>query len=719
MLIVNKYCLQCWPRGGVNWRIVKLNPFTMKPLLNCRTLMTMMLLSGIFFLNDAFGQATDTSASCTSGADVGSTDCSFASGQDATVSSDNATAVSGAEASGEGSFAAGPFSVASGSSASALSGGSASGGSSVAIGSGSATNTNSVSIGSGGSATGIKAINIGQSTVTGEFGYSIGKENNVGGECTWTFGEYLRTSSSASHNMVIGHGNFQSTQLLENDISNSIMIGVNSSEPTMYFEDAGGGAGIGRVGVGTTDPDGLLHLLDESNTDTDLIIENQSNQSGRIFFREGNTNRSNIICNASDNLVVENAVDEGDIEFHVTDASSNTNPIMWVSGENQAVGIGVANPGSLLHVRSEDNDIARFSDNDAPAANSFRITNLSSGNSAEFAAGMQARSNVNDVPALQFMALVEDSLDSGTEPMINFLARQVDGDTIDNRPLFQWQNDSDTKMLMDANGNLGIGTTAPTAMLTIGADDACKPNTPTWQICSDANLKTDVSDFEDGLEVLTQINPVWFRYNGIGYMPTEDLSVGIIAQEVQQVAPYMIEATDIVVDTASMETMSVLKYNANPLFYLLVNSVQELDQRTSTVAEMEAELEVVSSSYSHLQQQFNELSERVEQCCSASESSNKRGGEDSSELNLGESEISVAPNPFSESTTISYSLKNNETNVQLIISDSGGQLVYSVPVAGDSGSLTITSADLQIGTYYCSLVSDGVNISTIRVVHIR
>jgi hypothetical protein len=308
--------------------------------------------------------------------------------------------------------------------------------------------------------------------------------------------------------------------------------------------------------------------------------------------------------------------------------------------------------------------------------------------------------------------------DSGSNPAMIF---EVDhsGSAIATRPLFRWRNNATTVMHMDAGGNLGIGTTTPTALLTIGADDACKPNTPTWQICSDGNLKTDVSNFEDGLEVLTQINPVWFRYNGIGYLPTEDLSVGIIAQELQEIAPYMIESSEIVVDTASMETMSVLKYNANPLFYLLVNSVQELAQRTNAMTTMTDELETLNSSHEQLQQQFNDLSLIVEQCCNVTEPSYRLGGEGSNDLNLEESELNVAPNPFSESTTISYNLKNNETNVQLIISNSEGQLVYSIPVSSETGSVTITNNDLGVGTYYCSLLSENATVSTVRIIHVR
>ncbi|MCH2023686.1 MAG: tail fiber domain-containing protein [Saprospiraceae bacterium] len=52
-----------------------------------------------------------------------------------------------------------------------------------------------------------------------------------------------------------------------------------------------------------------------------------------------------------------------------------------------------------------------------------------------------------------------------------------------------------------------------------------------------AGLKTDVSPFSDGLNVLMAIKPVWFRYNGEARMPADEKGVGTIAQELQRHCP--------------------------------------------------------------------------------------------------------------------------------------------------------------------------------------
>ena len=38
-----------------------------------------------------------------------------------------------------------------------------------------------------------------------------------------------------------------------------------------------------------------------------------------------------------------------------------------------------------------------------------------------------------------------------------------------------------------------------------------------------------------------QINPIWFRYNGKAGLPTDKKYVGVIAQEIEKIAPYLIE----------------------------------------------------------------------------------------------------------------------------------------------------------------------------------
>ena len=88
---------------------------------------------------------------------------------------------------------------------------------------------------------------------------------------------------------------------------------------------------------------------------------------------------------------------------------------------------------------------------------------------------------------------------------------------------------------------------------------AFKPGGGNWTASSDRRLKKNISSFTDGLDEIMQVRPVNFEYKEV---PGE--YVGIIAQEMQQIAPYMID-----------DSGEYLTYDGTALTYMLVNAVQE------------------------------------------------------------------------------------------------------------------------------------------------
>ena len=106
---------------------------------------------------------------------------------------------------------------------------------------------------------------------------------------------------------------------------------------------------------------------------------------------------------------------------------------------------------------------------------------------------------------------------------------------------------------------------------------AKKPGGGAWTATSDRRTKKDIVVFSDGLNVLNQIRPVTFKYNGL-YNTNDDGKdyVGIIAQEVKEVAPYMIGSYETSKTPGSKEVEEVLNYDGGTyMLYVLVNSVKE------------------------------------------------------------------------------------------------------------------------------------------------
>ena len=154
-------------------------------------------------------------------------------------------------------------------------------------------------------------------------------------------------------------------------------------------------------------------------------------------------------------------------------------------------GVGVGVPAganfsdAAIHVKATDNDLYGngggqqifFAETTASAAagDYFRIMN-SSGSNARFAPLISGFGRSHNVASLQMMGIAASAQDFGNSALVNFIAALdftpktsqeafVNGNDVVNRPLFQWRNNQTPRMTMLANGSLGLGTVAPTAIL--------------------------------------------------------------------------------------------------------------------------------------------------------------------------------------------------------------------------------------------------------------
>jgi hypothetical protein len=129
--------------------------------------------------------------------------------------------------------------------------------------------------------------------------------------------------------------------------------------------------------------------------------------------------------------------------------------------------------------------------------------------------------------------------------------------------------------------------------------NALKPGGGTWTATSDRRTKKSIQTFTDGLQVLTKINPVTFQYNGL-YNTTDDgnTHVGIIAQEVQEVAPYMIGSYEASPSPESTKQEEILNYDGGTyMIYVLVNSVKEqqktIEQQAAAIKALQKEVQAL------------------------------------------------------------------------------------------------------------------------------
>ena len=95
---------------------------------------------------------------------------------------------------------------------------------------------------------------------------------------------------------------------------------------------------------------------------------------------------------------------------------------------------------------------------------------------------------------------------------------------------------------------------------------------------SDVRLKERISTFKDGLDIIQKINPVHFYYKADAPFNTTSRQIGVIAQELEKVAPYMVEKNN---QQGYNDLRSV---NNQAYIFLLINAVKELSDQNAALS---------------------------------------------------------------------------------------------------------------------------------------
>ncbi len=132
-------------------------------------------------------------------------------------------------------------------------------------------------------------------------------------------------------------------------------------------------------------------------------------------------------------------------------------------------------------------------------------------------------------------------------------------------------------------GKVGIGTTAPTHQLQLSTDDAAKTATTTWTVTSDARTKQDVAPFTDGLSVIERIDPVTFIYNGLAGTTKGLEGIGVIAQDMLNVAPYTIKTFKAKLNPSDAAETDIYDFNPHALFFVTINAIKEQQQEIESL----------------------------------------------------------------------------------------------------------------------------------------
>ena len=244
----------------------------------------------------------------------------------------------------------------------------------------------------------------------------------------------------------------------------------------------------------------------------------------------------------------------------------------------------------------------------------------------------------------------------------------------------------------------------------------CNVRANNFLVASDSRFKTDISPLESSLQTITSLAPVSYKLlprfstetvdipaTGLSEKELRDIEYfnnlhknqkpdgpyyGFLAQEVKEIYPELVHTDDdgyMYVDYISM-------------IPLLVNAIGELNAQIEELKAENSELNqaVINSQSPALD--YNQPSQIADDFLRNALYQNR-------------------PNPFTTSTTITMSLRNDVTEAVLYIFDMQGSLLKTIPVT-DRGnvSVTIEGGELNAGMYIYSLIADGNEVASKRMI---
>lgn len=385
----------------------------------------------------------------------------------------------------------------------------------------------------------------------------------------------------------------------------------------------------GNVGIGTTNPTGRLQLagstVDLRIQDIDTAINGALNSFVR-FSDSSNTQTGYLGFGGSTAFDVWNVANSS-----VRIGTNNLERVTVTSSGN--VGIGRANPvnivdayvgstidgmrvstsdsGSLLMRRNALNEfvIGSF---DSPATLRFLTNSVErmrlDGGSGKM--GVSGSIGIGTLDPVQPLHIVANSAGDATRLRLTEtqVGRSWDIGVFGNNsyPGMFGIADMDAgvwRFVINGNGQVGVGMLNPTANTimeiapnaygyslmapTIWASTYV--NAASYLIrgacwagdcASDELLKKDVHAFTPGLDALLAINPVYYRFNGLGGQEKSDHDMlGVIAQDVEKGAPELITTEKVKLHPEDATETEIKRVNYTGLPYIVMNAVKELYAR--------------------------------------------------------------------------------------------------------------------------------------------
>ncbi|HEY6976728.1 MAG TPA: tail fiber domain-containing protein [Chitinophagaceae bacterium] len=527
-------------------------------------------------------------------------------------------------------------------------------------------------------------------------------------------GQWKLAGNNLTGTEKLGSTNNQDVRFISNNVINGVLTktglwGIGTSAPLSKLHVRNGSSGIS--------PFFQSAITAESSTNTYMSLLSPSvSETGILFGNNSGNTSGGIIYNSSFAGGTPNA-----LQFRT---NGNT-PRMVLTGAGN-VGIGTTTPKASLHIfRGSAGGIAPNIESPIVAeANGNSFINLLT--PVANVSGILFGNNINAVDG--------GIVYGGTSHKMEFRTGTFFG------------AGNITRMVLTNEGHLGIGTTSPTTNLVVAhvnegpltglqglaISNASTSVTNSWGFytagngnlelsrnkgfsgggtlgvfnassgsytsLSDARMKKNIEHAPDVLEKILQLDVK--KYHFLKNKQDDKKYYGMIAQEVEKIFPEVVFKNKLDGTNDEYYTMDYSAFGV-----LAVKAIQELVKTNDSLR----------SEIKNLKSEMSEIKAMLK--------SNSGSTSSEAKINTLLTDASLeqnAPNPFTNSTTIHYSLPQKFTRAQIIITDKSGKTIKQINISGaGKGIVNVDASTLSSGTYQYSLMVNGKLISTRQMVLIK
>lgn len=216
---------------------------------------------------------------------------------------------------------------------------------------------------------------------------------------------------------------------------------------------------------------------------------------------------------------------------------------------------------------------------------------------------------------------------------------------------------------------------------------------------SDQKFKKDVNTEENIMPKLMQLQPKNYFFDVEKYKKmafSDKLQHGLISQEVEKVFPELVE------DAFAPNTSSDKKEDGKPIPYKGLNYMGLVPMLLKGLQEQQA--------------QINELKTQLETATSNTLVVNDKNSLPAEIQNKAFALSQNVPNPFSENTTISYTIPATAGKAILAVFDLNGKMLLQYNLQQGKNTIVVKGNTLSAGMYLYSLIADGQEVLSKRMV---